>query len=128
MLQSDASPLVVLLEDDAMVRYGQQMLLQDWGYDVVAASSLSDALVGLGSRLRDLAAIIADYDLGRGPSGAEAAEALRAQAGAPVATMLMSASFGSRTIPIARRLGFQALLKPIEPEQLRNWLAGVIVR
>lgn len=34
------APLVVLLEGDPLVRFGQVLLLKDWGYRVVAEASL----------------------------------------------------------------------------------------
>jgi CheY-like chemotaxis protein len=38
-LNEDDAPCVVLIEDDPLVRLGQEMLLRDWGYRVVTGAS-----------------------------------------------------------------------------------------
>ncbi|HSV28230.1 MAG TPA: response regulator, partial [Candidatus Omnitrophota bacterium] len=70
-------PLIVVVEDEAIVLAGYQMLFESWGFRVVAAPSAADAL----SQLKDLGEpprfILADYRLKDGHTGTEAIATLR---------------------------------------------------
>lgn len=120
--QSIQSPRVVLIEDDPLVRFGQEMLLKDWGYRVVAGTSRADISRGLGDSPDDVAAIIADFNLGEGESGADVARAIADGARRAIPTIVISASLGRRSGAAAAQHGFAFLTKPVDPETLRDWL------
>jgi CheY-like chemotaxis protein len=84
---------VVLIEDDALIRLGQETLLRDWGHRVATAAS-SDAIAeALGDNPADVAAIIADFDVGGLRTGVDIALQIAAGAGRPIPTAIMSARF-----------------------------------
>jgi CheY-like chemotaxis protein len=117
-----ATPCVVLLEDDPLVRFGQEVLLRDWGYRVVADKSRAGVLQALEENDVEVSAIIADFNLGDGETGVEIARDLAVSASRPIPTVIMSASHGRRSSVAARRYGFTFLPKPINPDDLQAWL------
>ena len=119
---SSMAPCVVLLEDDPLARFGQEILLRDWGYNVVADTSRAGVLDALRQGDVAVAAIIADFNLGRGESGVDIARDIAASASKPIPTVIMSASHGRRSSAAARQYGFTFLPKPIDPDDLRAWL------
>ena len=70
------APRVVLIEDDPLVLFGQEMLLKDWGYRVVTGRSREAINKALESAPEDVAAIIADFNLGGSETGADVARAV----------------------------------------------------
>jgi CheY-like chemotaxis protein len=124
--RSDAgAPRVVLIEDDPLVRLGQEMLLRDWGYRVAVGASRDAVFAELEAAPHDVAAIITDYNVGGPETGDLIALAIAASAGRAVPTMIMSASFGRASAAAAQANGFAFLSKPVDPSQLRDWLAEV---
>ncbi len=85
---------VVLIEDDALIRLGQETLLRDWGHRVATATSRDAYQEALKDNPRDVAAIIADFDFGGPVTGIDIALAFAAAAGRRIPTAIMSASFG----------------------------------
>jgi two-component system, sensor histidine kinase len=120
--------LVVLIEDDPMVRLGQTMLLKDWGYEVVADASLSAVKAALKGATGEIAAIITDYHLGDSGTGPDAALALAKDVGTSIPTLVLSASLGRSSGKAAALHGFDMLEKPVDPERLQGWLASAIKR
>jgi two-component system, sensor histidine kinase len=118
--------LVVLIEDDPLVRLGQSMLLKDWGYEVVADASLSAVKAALKGATAEIAAIITDYHLGDSGTGPDAALALAKDVGTSIPTLVLSASLGRSSGQAAALHGFDMLEKPVDPERLRGWLAAAI--
>lgn len=119
---SEAQPCVIVIEDDPLVRTGQRMLLEHAGYRVIEIGQPSDlehfkAVAGP----RD--AIIADFDLGPGLTGVEVAEAIMQQTGRRIPTLVLSASFGSRSGPAATTGDMPMMFKPATEEKLLAWVA-----
>lgn len=117
--------LLVVIENEATIREGMQMLLQGWGYTVLTAPS-PEIAIGLLRRSRPLpAAVIADYHLD-GCSGADAITMLRAAYGHRLPSMVITAD---RTPDVQREmetLGVPMLNKPVRPAQLRSLLAKLL--
>jgi two-component system, sensor histidine kinase len=116
------TPCIVLLEDDPLVRFGQEVLLRDWGYRVVAGRSRAGVLDALEQEDVEVAAIIADFNLGNGETGVDVACDIAASASRPIPTVIMSASHGRSSCAAARKHGFTFLAKPINPDDLQAWL------
>jgi len=76
---ASAAKLVVVIDDDPLVREATGMLLRSWGCRVVAAESYDDAVTRLAAseagRRPDL--IVCDYHLSRGVTGVDAVKRLR---------------------------------------------------
>ncbi len=115
---------MVLIEDDPLVRLGQEMLLRDWGYRVVLGASGEEIHAALRGVDGAVAAIISDFSVGGAETGAEVAKSIAAAAGQPIPTAIMSGSFGRHSGAEALAHGFAFFPKPVDPERLRAWLAA----
>jgi two-component system, sensor histidine kinase len=118
---------VVLIEDDALIRLGQETLLRDWGHRVVTATSRDAIQEALKDNPADVAAIIADFDICGPHTGVDIALAIAAAAGRRIPTAIMSSGLGQSSEPAAARQGFASFSKPVDPQELCDWLAAVIV-
>jgi two-component system, sensor histidine kinase len=118
---------VVLIEDDALIRLGQETLLRDWGHRVATAASQDAIKEALKDNPGDVAAIIADFDIGGPDTGVDIALAIAAAAGKRIPTAIMSASFGQSSGTAAALQGFAFFSKPVDPQELCDWLAAVII-
>ena len=115
-------PRVVLIEDNPLVLFGQEMLLKDWGYRVVSGTSPEAIRSALVDAPGDVAAIVADFNLGGAETGANVALSVAKGARRRIPTIVMSASLGRTSGAEAALYGFAFLAKPVNPERLRDWL------
>lgn len=67
---------LLLVEDDALVRTTVALMLEDDGFNVVEASTATEALCMIAGGLKAVA-IVTDVDLGAGRNGMELADELR---------------------------------------------------
>ena len=117
---------VLVLDDEEAIREGLCMLLQEWGYDAIAAGSIAQAERAV-SRLEappDL--ILSDLHLGDGPDGIAGIEAIRRQCGCPVAAMLITGDTSHAEIRRATESGHPVLFKPVQPRKLYDALRGLM--
>ena len=119
--------IVLLVENDAELRRAMVLLLEKWGAAVIEAASGEEAL----ALIDDLGilpdALIADQQLGSGLSGLQVLAALRARApGLPA--RLISADRGENLRDAARAASVGLLMKPVQPEALRAFLAATTTK
>ena len=120
---ADLANLVVLvIEDDALVRESLVCLIAAWRAVVVAAEGLSAALSYLEAGLvPDL--IISDYRLRDGENGIAVLQQLRKQAGRAVPACLISGDTDPALLLAVRQAGLTLLHKPVRPAKLRSLIA-----
>ena len=114
--------LITVIEDEAIVLVGYQMLFESWGYDVVAASSAAEALTILRAAGRNPDIIIADYRLKDGQTGVSAICAVQAEFGHDIPAILVTGDTGTERLREAAASGFPILHKPVNGGQLRELL------
>lgn len=114
--------LVAVIEDEAIVLVGYQMLFESWGYSVVAASSAEDALRSLrvGGRPPDV--VIADYRLKDGQNGVGAIRLIQDEFGTGIPAILVTGDTGAERLREAAASGLPVLHKPVNGSQLRDLL------
>lgn len=114
--------LIVVIDNDGLVRDGMGRLLQSWGCQVVAAESGEAALAALAGhdRLPDL--IISDYQLAGGKTGFEAIERLRSTLYGSIPALLISGDTAPERLREASEGGYHLLHKPVGPAALRATL------
>ncbi len=116
---------VLVLDDEEAIREGLCLLLQEWGYDAVAAGSIAQAerAVSLMEAPPDM--ILSDLHLGDGPDGIAGIEAIRRQCGCDVAAMLITGDTSHEEIRRATESGHPVLFKPVQPRKLYDALRGL---
>lgn len=114
--------VILLIEDEPLIRMGMQILLEDWGYQVIAAASADAAIQRIEAASRPPAAIVADYRLGKGRTGIEALRAIHALCGSVIPSILLTGDTGPERLAEAERAGFALLHKPVAPPELRALL------
>ena len=117
-----ANLVVLVIEDDALVRESLVGLIAAWRAVVVAAEGLSGALSYLEAGLvPDL--IISDYRLRDGENGIAALQQLRKRAGRAVPACLISGDTDPALLLAVRQAGLTLLHKPVRPAKLRSLIA-----
>jgi two-component system, OmpR family, phosphate regulon response regulator PhoB len=121
-MTSDASPdrLVVVIDDEAIILTGMEIMLDSWGYRVIAAETGEAALAALRAQTPTPVpcVIVSDYRL-RGLSGVEVVRALRGLCGAPVPAIILTGDTGADLVAAAQVDGLTVVHKPVAPSDLR---------
>ncbi|CAA7615460.1 CheY-like receiver protein [Candidatus Terasakiella magnetica] len=119
-----AGALIVVIEDEAIVLAGYEMLFESWGYRVVAAQSAAEALAQLAQDHLCPNFILADFRLRDGKTGTDAISALRQTYGAEIPGVVVT---GDTTVTVdglrvAAAEGMTILHKPVNGRQLQEIL------
>jgi CheY-like chemotaxis protein len=117
-----ASPLIVVIEDEAIVLAGYQMLFESWGYRVIAVPSVGDAMAQLEAGKEGPSFILADYRLKEGQTGTDAIDALRGTYGASIPGVLVTGDTAVDRLRHAAASGLPILHKPVNGRQLHDIL------
>ena len=117
--------VVLLIDDDVLVRSSVTEMLERWRCTAVCAESAESAISLLLSRGLVPNAIVADYRLRHQTTGVQAIQALQMQLGKIPAVILTGDTAPSR-IQEVRDSGFRILHKPLSGAQLRGALGEVI--
>ena len=118
--------LVLVVDDDALVREAMQSLLAQWGCEVMAAATGEEAVALLegGDRLPD--ALLCDYRLPGAETGIDVIRRLQAVAGTAIPAALVSADTAPESLRAAKASGFPLLPKPVAPAKLRALLEHLV--
>ncbi len=112
---------ILIIEDNADVRTGLQLLTEGWGYQSVAASSGEEALLLCSTDTR-FDAIMADHRLGRGIMGTETVKKICEQAGKKIPSVIITGDTASEQLTEIQASGFDVLFKPVGAMELRRKL------
>ncbi len=117
---SSKRPLILLLEDDRASAEAMQLVLRDWGADVVHGADFEDISSAAGARTAQADIIITDFHL-LVADGVSAAQRLRKRA--PHAHVLvLSGSLNDDARRAALSAGYAFLAKPAPPRDIIAWL------
>jgi two-component system, sensor histidine kinase len=120
--------LIVVIDDDTLVREGMRGILQSWGCRVVTAASDAEALSELSQDGSRPDVIISDYRLGDGKTGIEVIDWLRRELGDNVPAFLVSGDTLPDRLREATASGHLLLHKPVLPMTLRTALNRLLKR
>lgn len=110
----------VVIDDDGDILNGMKMLFDEWGCEVLTASSCREALDGLGKRGRLPDLIIADFRLARRQSGIKAINTIKKKLKADIPGILITGDTAPERLQAAKKSGFTLLHKPIRPNVLHQ--------
>jgi PAS domain S-box-containing protein len=117
---------ILLIEDNATLRQGLQVVLESWGYMVLTAVNGEEAL-DIAARLDwEFDAILADYRLGPGLTGIETAQEIEHRTGKSIPTLVLTGDTAKERIAEILTSGFAILHKPVNAEDLRQNLAKLL--
>jgi CheY-like chemotaxis protein len=115
------------VEDDAPVRDATRLLLKTENYEVIAVSSLAEALSAVdGSNFLDV--VITDYHLGDGQTGMQVIRGLRERLGASLKVVLVTGDTSSAMHELPRDPLMRVASKPMQADALLDLLRELSVR
>lgn len=115
-------PLVLVVEDDAILLLDVESTLQDAGFDVITAYDGGTALVTFADHRDTIRAVVTDVDLGQGLSGWEVARHIRANV--PTMTVVYMTADNAHEWAAQGVPESQLLLKPFANAQLITAVSG----
>ncbi|WP_175429601.1 PAS domain-containing protein [Azospirillum argentinense] len=110
--------LAVLVDDDAIVLMGLQLILTEWGYAVLAAGSADQAIERLSAQTRVPDIVIADYRLREGRIGTEVILRVRERYGSGIPGVILTGETGPDCLLDATAHGLTVIHKPVTPREL----------
>lgn len=116
---------VLVIDDEPSVCHATIAVLARWGCRALAAESAAEALALMSAAAFEPDAIVADYRLREGRTGAEAIEEIRHSVGRPVPALILTGDTAPERLVEARASGYLLLHKPIQPGRLRAALAAL---
>lgn len=108
-----AGRVIVLLEDDALVRRATERMLSRFGAEVVTGASSAEVLAAISDRKLTPSCVIADYWLSRDENGLTAARAVREAAGSPIQGLIITGDLSDEVANNVAKAGFRLLRKPV---------------
>jgi len=118
--------MVLVIEDDEAIRGGLTLLLEEWGYQALAAAGAEQAvrLVRQLDLPPDL--ILSDLHLGDSPDGICAIDVVRRECGCEVPAILVTGDTSHEEVQRATDSGHPVLFKPVQPRKLLNTLRALV--
>ncbi|AWB08263.1 histidine kinase (plasmid) [Azospirillum humicireducens] len=119
-----AKGLIVVVDDDTIILLSMRAMLEEWGYDVVAAVSADEAIQSLLNLGRQPAMIVADYRLREGRTGVEAIRDIYGVCGVRVPAVVLTGDTDPARIAEVQRSGHRLVHKPVSAPMLREILTS----
>ncbi|HXV23991.1 MAG TPA: hybrid sensor histidine kinase/response regulator [Alphaproteobacteria bacterium] len=117
---------ILIIEDDREQRIGMQMMLEGWGYRVIAAGSPEKALIAVRSAPRTPALVISDFRMPSRMTGVETIALIAQIAGRRIPGIILTGDTGPDRLREAKQSGCVLLHKPFAPERLREELRRAV--
>jgi CheY-like chemotaxis protein len=111
---------ILVIEDDREQRIGMQMMLEGWGYRVIAAGSPEKALIAVRSAPRQPALVISDFRMPSRLTGVETIALIAQIVGRRIPGIILTGDTGPDRLREAKQSGCVLLHKPFAPERLRE--------
>ncbi|HUP29566.1 MAG TPA: hybrid sensor histidine kinase/response regulator [Usitatibacter sp.] len=115
---------VLVVDDDREIRAAMMMLLENWGCEVMCASSAAEALALLDNAPHPPDVVVADYRLPGEDNGIRVIRAVRARH-PETSGVLISGDIAPTVLKEAEDSGYKLLHKPIRPARLRALLGNI---
>ncbi|MDR6771298.1 response regulator [Azospirillum sp. BE72] len=126
-MDMNATPdrFAIVIDDESIILAGMEIMLDTWGYRVLAAEDVETILAKLpGHPVPDV--ILSDYRLRDGWSGITAVRAVREACGAAVPAIILTGDTGVELMTAAKAEQVRILHKPVQPNDLRRQIEALI--
>ena len=117
---------VLVLEDDEILRGTIADLLIRWGIEIEQAESINTARLILENQAWSPDLLLADYRLGDGQTGTDAAHEIRDKLNKKLPCIVMTADTEPDLIQQIKLDKFPVLIKPLNPPQLRVLMHNIL--
>ncbi|WP_247883671.1 response regulator [Azospirillum sp. B21] len=115
----------IVIDDESIILAGMEIMLDTWGYRVLAAEDVETILAKLpGYPVPDV--ILSDYRLRDGWSGITAVRAVREACGVAVPAIILTGDTGAELMAAAKAEQVRILHKPVQPNDLRRQIEALI--
>lgn len=123
---ADRRPVVLVVEDDAVMREMLGLLLDAEGYRVLVAADGIEADKLAEQEAMPPAVVLADYNLPNGVSGIDAVNALRRRFDRDIPAIMLTGDITTGTLREMGRLGYIHLAKPVQAGRLMRELGQLV--
>ncbi|KAA0580971.1 response regulator [Azospirillum sp. B21] len=126
-MDMNATPdrFAIVIDDESIILAGMEIMLDTWGYRVLAAEDVETILAKLpGYPVPDV--ILSDYRLRDGWSGITAVRAVREACGVAVPAIILTGDTGAELMAAAKAEQVRILHKPVQPNDLRRQIEALI--
>lgn len=117
---------ILVVEDDGIQLVGLQMLLEGWGYRVMAAADGDAALAALAAEEDAPDLVLSDLRLPGRLSGFELIQAVRERMGRAIPGVILTGDTDPRRLREAKSGDLVLLHKPFDPGNLGGVIAGLL--
>jgi CheY-like chemotaxis protein len=111
---------VLIVEDDAILRFSLEALAEVWGFEALAAADGEDALEQAARADMRFDAILTDYRMGRGINGVELVREIERRAGRRFPALILTGEMTKASLTDIAESGIELARKPISEEELRE--------
>lgn len=118
--------LIVVVEQEALIRKGLHSLLENWGCVVISGHSAASVLDLIDELGVEVDAVISDYGLSASESGIDVVRGLRARLGPGLPALLLTGDTSEDAMQAAAEGGLSLLHKPVRPWRLRQTLCALL--
>ena len=125
---SEGLPRVLVIEDDVIVLQALELLLDQWGCDVIATSGYDEAIEGLAGQSQAPDLVIADFRLSGPASGIVAIRQIAKMMQVDLPGLIITGDTDPRRLKEARLSGYPLLHKPVSALALRAAVASLLGR
>ncbi len=117
--------LVLIIEDDVLLRDSLDVMLRNWGYRTMTAPGGEEALSMIDERrLPD--AIISDFRLSAGLTGVETVLSISKMTGRSIPSLIITGDTAPERVRQVHGSGLRILHKPVAADDLRRALHGMM--
>ena len=118
-----AGQVIVLLEDDDLIRRATERMLRRFGAEVITAGNSRDALTTASERSLTPSCVIADYWLTPEENGLSAVTAIREATGGTLHGLIITGDLSREIADAVALAGFVLLRKPVDVNKFIDAIA-----
>ena len=125
---NEGLPRVLVIEDDVIVLQALELLLDQWGCEVIATSGYDEAIEELAGQTQAPDLVIADFRLSGPASGIVAIRQIAKMLQVDLPGLIITGDTDPRRLKEARLSGYPLLHKPVSALALRAAVASLLGR
>jgi CheY-like chemotaxis protein len=124
----DREATILVIEDEPDVLESTSLLLESWGFTVLAAGDCDEALQRLSEAAGKPDLVLADYRLQCGTTGAQAINRIRARVKSSLPAIILTGDTAPERLRQAKASGHGLLHKPVQPLALHRMIDEALAR